>query len=146
MTPVAADEIAFGIGYGSIFNPEGSGDRHLCQRGARQILSMACLATALVVLVVILMAIVIPAGIVDVVETMRAIGRKRQTSWLMAGGAFDDGTHVSLQYFRGHVVLGTCIRIGPHGMCAAMTTFTHNLPMPLAEAIEGSGFFSKSFV
>ena len=67
MTPVAADEIAFYIGYGLIFDAKGSGDRHLCQRGSRQILSMACLATALVVLVKILMAVVIPAGIVDVV-------------------------------------------------------------------------------
>ena len=80
MTIVTPDQIAFGIGHGLIFDPKGSGSRHLCQRGARQILSMACLATALVVLVIILMAIVIPAGIVDVVETMGAIGRQRQTS------------------------------------------------------------------
>ena len=80
MTSVTPDEIALGIGHGLIFDPKGSGNRHLCQRGARQILSMACLAIAFVVLVKILMATVIPAGIVDVVETMGAIGCKRQTS------------------------------------------------------------------
>ena len=74
MTIVTPHEIAFGIGHGLVFDPKGSGNRHLCQRGARQILPMACFAIALVVLVIILMAVVIPAGIVDVVKAMGATG------------------------------------------------------------------------
>jgi len=56
MTIVTPDQIAFGIGHGLIFDSEGSGNRYLCQRGARQILPVACLAIDLVVLVIILIA------------------------------------------------------------------------------------------
>jgi len=41
---------------------------------------MACFAIVRVVLVMVPMAIAIPTGIVDVVETMRAVGCARQTS------------------------------------------------------------------
>ena len=146
MAPVAAHPIALDVGYGRIFHPEASCGRHLGQRRTCQIQTMAGLAAVLVCFVGILVAVVIPAGIIHDVQAMGAPGGRWQAARCMADGTFDDGAGVSLKLLGRLVVIGIAGIIGPDGVGAAVAVFTGDPAMPLAEAKERVRIFRKTRV
>ena len=123
MAVVTTHKISLGIIYSFILNPKTSGSWHLGQWSSSQILSMAGLAVVLVVFKKILMAFIVPTGIIDVVQTMRAIGCTRQTACFMADTTFYYCANVTLQSHCCLIIVGAGVGIGPYRMSTAMAPF-----------------------
>jgi hypothetical protein len=92
----------------------------------------------------ILVAAIVPTGIIDGVQPMGAAGGGRKASGFVAGSAFDQGAGEPLKQFGRIVVIGAVRSIGPYGVGAAVAGLAGKTAMPLAEAKKGIRIFGKN--